>query len=234
MKKLGIIGGLGPMATAHFLTLITRMSEAKKDQDHIEIILHSRPVIPDRSAYITGASDLNPEPDLIEIGQSLVTMGAEILAIPCFTAHYFIDAIRNATGIPIIDAIDEVTSYLSEAKIKKVGIHATDGVVYGRLYQDKLENAGITTLIPNAEAQKQIVEIIYKIKSGQAVDFEDIHTIALDFFAAGAELILLGCSDLSILGSKQPKYQNYLDVLEILARRAVIECGKLRKEYIEL
>ena len=89
MKKLGIIGGLGPMATAYFLQLLTRMSDAASDQEHMEILLHSKPQIPDRTRFILGQSPENPLPRMIEIGIGLKEQGAELIAIPCVTAHYF-------------------------------------------------------------------------------------------------------------------------------------------------
>ncbi|MCL2718195.1 MAG: amino acid racemase [Lachnospiraceae bacterium] len=234
MKKLGIIGGLGPMATAHFLTLITKMSEAEKEQDHIEILLHSRPGIPDRSAFITGKATLSPEADLIELGRKLANSGAEILAIPCFTAHYFMEVIRTAAGIPVIDAIDEVALYLKETGIKSVGILATDGMIESRLYQDKLQKAGSEVILPEAKGQKQIVDLIYEIKGGRTAGFEKLKELSQPLFADGAELILLGCSELSIIKNGHYLPPEYLDVLEVLARRVVLECGNLRKEYVNL
>ena len=231
MKKLGIIGGLGPMATAHFMALITKMTEAEKDQDHIEMIIHSRPAIPDRTAFITGQSDLSPEPDLIELGKGLADAGAEILAIPCFSAHYFIDVVRKAAGIPVIDAIEEVASYLKGKSFTKVGILATDGIIHSRLYQDKFEKAGIEVLLPDAYAQKRIMYMIYKIKSGSEVDIINLSLLSQGLFEDGAEAVLLGCSDLSTLEHRADLPPQYLDVLDVLARRAVLECGTLREEY---
>ncbi|MCL2052301.1 MAG: amino acid racemase [Lachnospiraceae bacterium] len=234
MKVLGIIGGLGPMATAHFLALITKMSNAAKDQDHIEILLHSRPQIPDRSAFIAGKSDLSPEMDLVNIGKKLAQDGAEILAIPCFTAHYFMEAIRKAAGIPVIDAIDETVSYLKELGIKSAGILATDGTIQKQLYQDKLNKAGIDALIPAAKEQKQVADLIYGIKSGHSVNVDNFAEISQLLFNEGAEIILLGCSELSTL-KRGPSFPvGYLDVLYVLARRAVLECGELRTQYHDL
>jgi aspartate racemase len=234
MKKLGIIGGLGPMATARFLALITQMSQAAKDQDHIEILLHSRPGIPDRTAFITGQSDLNPEADLVSVGKNLANAGAEILAIPCFSAHYFIEAIRAEAKLPVIDAITETASCLKEAGIQCAGILATDGMIYSRLYQEKLGEAGIKALLPEKEEQKSIVRLIYDLKGGNAVDLTQFSLISQQLFSNGADVVLLGCSDLSILKCDQNLPSGYLDVLEVLARKAVTQCGRLRPEYEKL
>ena len=100
MKKLGVIGGLGPMATAYFLQLLTQMSDAKSDQEHMEILLHSKPQIPDRTRFILGQSGENPLPQMVEIGVDLKSQGAEAIAIPCVTAHYFQKNLEDAIGIP--------------------------------------------------------------------------------------------------------------------------------------
>ena len=89
MKKLGIIGGLGPMATAYFLQLIVEMTDACNDQEHIEVLLYSKPQTPYRTNFILGRSKEDPQPYLLEMGKSLTAQGAEVLAIPCITAHYF-------------------------------------------------------------------------------------------------------------------------------------------------
>ncbi len=107
MKKLGVIGGLGPMATAYFLQLITQMSDAETDQEHMEILLHSNPRIPDRTRFILGQSEEDPLPQMIEVGIDLRSQGAEVIAIPCVTAHYFQKRLEREIGIPILDAIRE-------------------------------------------------------------------------------------------------------------------------------
>ena len=89
MKILGVIGGLGPMATAYFVQLVTQMTDAVTDQEHIEMIIHSKPSIPDRTKYILGLSKDNPLPLLLSVEDSLIEQGANIIAIPCITAHFF-------------------------------------------------------------------------------------------------------------------------------------------------
>ena len=105
MKKLGVIGGLGPMATAYFYQLITQMSDAGCDQEHMEILLYSKPTIPDRTRYILNNKEENPLDDIVEVGNVLKNAGAEVIAIPCITAHYFHNEIEKAVELPIVHAI---------------------------------------------------------------------------------------------------------------------------------
>ena len=122
MSVLGIIGGLGPMATAYFLQLITEMTDASCDQEHIEILVHSKPQIPDRTSYILGKNEENPVTEMIRIGKKLSKQGAEVLAIPCITAHFFQREMEDALGVPIINAIEETALYLKNIMFPKWGL----------------------------------------------------------------------------------------------------------------
>ena len=117
---LGIVGGLGPLASAYFYELITQHTKAQKDQDHIDIILSSRASTPDRTAYITGKSPDCPLPYMIEDAVRLEQYGADALVIPCNTAHYFIDEVRNSVKIPVPSIIEETSAYLKKAGYKNV------------------------------------------------------------------------------------------------------------------
>ena len=95
--SLGIIGGLGPMATAYFMELLINMTDAKCDQDHLEMIIYNCPSIPDRTAYILGKSNANPVVPIIKIGKKLKEQNVDCISIPCITAHYFHDEIEEKT-----------------------------------------------------------------------------------------------------------------------------------------
>lgn len=232
MKKLGILGGLGPMATAYFLQLLTQMSDAQTDQEHMEIVLYSKPSIPDRTKYIIGESEISPVEDMVAVGQKLKEMGADILAIPCITAHYFHKELEERIGLPIIHAIEETVFRLEEEKTAKVGILATDGTIASGLFQNALEQHGIQAVIPVAESQKKLMEIIYhEIKAGAKINMPLFHQIARELFDQGAEVILLACTELSLIKKEHVLPAGYLDVMEVLARKAVQCCNRVREEY---
>ena len=226
MKKLGIIGGLGPLATAQFLRLVTQLTQAEKDQDHIEIVLYSRPAIPDRTAFILGESMDSPEGDLVSLAVALEQAGAEVIAVPCFTAFHFYDAMQRAVNVPIINPIEESVRILKAQGIQAAGIMATDGALRGRLYQDRLAAAGIKAILPDAPGQKTVMDIIYKgIKKGGTVDTDAFEVVAASLRAAGAETILLACSELSLVYPDGAP-PGYVDVLAVLASCAVGDCGR--------
>lgn len=234
MKKLGIIGGLGPMATAYFLQLLTQMTAADTDQEHMEIFIYNKPSIPDRTKYILGKGTDNPVPELMEAGKMLMRCGAEVLALPCITAHYFLDELVKKGGLPIIDAVEETVHCLKEKGIARVGILGTDGTVQSRLFQKALERGGIRGIVPGADGQKRIMEIIYnEIKAGKEVDVLSFEQVAAELSSQGAQMILIACTELSLIKRDYELTPRYLDVLEVLAIKAVESCGMLKKQYKE-
>ena len=235
MKTLGVIGGLGPMATAYFLQLLTQMTDADTDQNHIEVLIYSRPQIPDRTRYILGKSEDSPVPDMVDTGVALAAQGADLLTIPCVTAHYFQKELETAIGIPIINAIEETAEYLQQRGCKRVGIMATDGTIESGIFQRTLEEYGMQVIIPCQEEQAKVMHLIYdNVKAGKPLEYALFQDVAETLFAQGAEVILLGCTELSLIKKDFTLSEGFLDVMEVLARKAVISCGQLKKEYEEL
>ena len=235
MKRLGIIGGLGPMATAYFMELITKMTLADKDQDHIEMVMISRPGIPDRTRYILGESRENPLPAMIEVGKALVQQRVSQIAIPCITAHYFHDELEKAIGIPIIHGIAETVQYLGERGYCKVGIMATDGTVRTGLFNGELSKKNMTAVYPDAQGQAYVMDLIYEdVKAGRPVHMDQFTYVADELREKGAEVILLGCTELSMIKKEYSLRPGFLDVMEVLAKCCVERCGTLKKEYREL
>nr|WP_304710787.1 amino acid racemase [uncultured Acetatifactor sp.] len=232
MKKLGVIGGLGPMATAYFLQLLTQMSDAKSDQEHMEILLHSKPQIPDRTRFILGQSGENPLPQMVEIGVDLKSQGAEAIAIPCVTAHYFQKNLEDAIGIPILNAVEETVLCLKEAGISRAGVLATDGTIESGLFQRAFAGEGISAMLPDRAGQQAVMQIIYQnVKAGQPVDSAAFWRVAEGLFGQGAQAVLLACTELSLVKRDFGLGEGFLDVMEVLARRAVLICGRLKGQY---
>lgn len=234
-KILGVIGGLGPMATAYFMELLTRMSNAGTDQDHMEILIYSKPAIPDRTRYILGESDQSPLPAMLSAGEIMRAAGVDLLAVPCVTAHYFHGDLEKKLGLAVIDAPRETALYLAERKKTCAGIMATDGTIQSGLMQNALLDCGIRSIVPKEESQKKIMSMVYdEIKAGAAVDMDKFRQVSAELFEAGAQVILLACTELSLIKKEHKLPAGYLDVMEVLARCAVERCHHVRKEYNEL
>ena len=160
--RLGVIGGLGPMATAYYLELMIRMTDAGRDQEHPEIIVLNIPTIPDRTAYILGRSDESPLEPMVELGKQLKSLGATVLATPCITAHYFHEMLQDGIGLPLIHGIRCTAQTLFDAGVRKVGLMATDGTVQSGIFQRQVEELGMElvveseTLTPDGPTEARI------------------------------------------------------------------------------
>ncbi len=232
MKKLGVIGGLGPMATAYFLQLLVQMTEARTDQEHIEVLLHSKPQIPDRTRFILGQSREDPLPQMVEIGRELAGQGAELIAVPCVTAHYFQKKLEDSIGIPVVDTIRETALSLKAAGVTKAGILATDGTIESGLFQRAFAGEGISAMLPDRAGQQAVMQIIYQnVKAGQPVDSAAFWRGAEGLFGQGAQAVLLACTELSLVKRDFGLGEGFLDVMEVLARKAVLICGRLKGQY---
>ena len=167
MKSLGVIGGLGPMATAYFLELTVRMTDAARDQDHLEVTILDRPSIPDRTACILGRSKESPVPMMEKAAKTLEALGASCIAVPCVTSHYFFEELQKSVRIPFIHLVRETAAHLKENGVSSAGILATSGTVATGLFQKALEAEGISWHIPDAGGQEKVMHLIYEnVKAG--------------------------------------------------------------------
>ena len=227
-KTLGILGGLGPAASVYFYQLITRHTEALCDQDHLDIVLISKASIPDRTEYILGKSADSPLPAMTEGIQKLTEAGAQIIAVPCNTAHYFYDEIEKISPVPVLNIVKETVSLAQSAGIRKLGIMATSGTVLTGTYQKVCASLGMEAVLPCEASQQALMDIIYKeIKTAKAPDMNAFLSVAAELYANGAEAIVLGCTELSLIRGLE-KYPQFLfiDSLHVLAFRAIEACGK--------
>lgn len=227
-KTLGILGGLGPAASVYFYQLITRHTKALCDQDHLDIVLISKASIPDRTDYILGKSGESPLPAMVQGVEKLAEAGAQLIAIPCNTAHYFYDEIERLSPVPVLNIVRETVSLAKEAGIRKLGIMATEGTVLSGTYQKICASLGVESVLPEASSLQTLMDIIYKeIKTAKEPDMEAFLAVADELYKNGAEAIVLGCTELSLIRGleKYPQYR-FIDSLHVLAFRAIEACGK--------
>lgn len=232
-KRLGVIGGLGPIATAYFYELMIQMTDAKIDQEHIEMLIFSKPSIPDRTDYILGKSQDNPINDMIVVGNKLTDMGADHIAIPCITAHYFHEKLAEGIPAPIIHIIKETAVYLKNSGIAHAGIMATEGTIFSQLFQEELSANGIISIVPKKDRQKDITDLIYKnVKANLPVEIDKFKAAASELRSSGAEVIILGCTELSLIKRDYDIGPGFIDAMEVLAKCSIELCGaKLKDEY---
>lgn len=233
MKKLGIIGGLGPMATIYFMELVVKLTKADADKDHIPMIIYSYPDTPDRTEYLLDHSKPNPLPVILDMGTQLVEQGVDYVAMPCITAHYFGKDLNEKLNHSFINMIEETAKFLRSHQITKIGLMATDGTVKSAVFEQTLKNYGVEVVLPSSVMQKKVMHIIYdQVKAGKEVSTDDMYDIKNELMDNGAQLIILGCTELSVVKGKYTLDNDFLDVLEILAKRSVELCGAtLNDEY---
>ena len=226
-KVLGILGGLGPMATVYFYELLTRHTQAACDQDHIDVIINSRATTPDRTAYILGESRENPFDIMAEDAARLVTFGADVLAIPCNTAHYFYDRLNETIPIPILNMVEETVRTAQRGGCRKLGVLATTGTVQTGTYQRMCAQYGLDCAVPDAAAQQCVMDVIYGgVKQGKRADRNAFETAVRSLRAQGCDRAVLGCTELSLVKRDEGLDAFYLDSMEVLAKSAILAFGK--------
>ena len=233
MKTLGIIGGLGPMATAYLLQLIVEMTDAKTDQEHLDVIVFDRPNVPDRTAHILDPGKPSPLPSMTATAQTLERLGAGCLCAPCVTSHYFYRELADSVSIPFLNMVEETAQELKNAGKKRPGILATTGTVSTGLFQTAFQNQGLTAVLPDEHGQQLVMSLIYDdIKAGKPADPEKFREVSKMLHRDGCDCIVLGCTELSLIKKSAGLGKDYLDALEVLSKRAVEVCGApLKQKY---
>lgn len=225
-KTLGVLGGLGPMSSVYFYELVTENTAAEKDQDHLDMILSSRASTPDRTAFILGHSDSNPLPVMKEEAAKLVSCGADVIALTCNTAHYFYEELQASVPVPVLNIGALAVEHIQKMGIQNVGLLATSGTVQCGIYQTACQDHGINCIVPGEEGQSAVMDIIYgQVKKGIPVDMDLFRKVSEELRAKGAQALILGCTELSLIKRNEKLPEEYVDPLEILARTAILFCG---------
>lgn len=226
-KVLGVIGGVGPLSTAYFMETVINRTQAQTDQEHIDMIVLNHAGIPDRTDYILDHTRPNPVLPMQEDARKLERWGADLIATPCNTAHYFYEQLAGAVRIPVLNMIEETARELARLQAKRVGVLATDGTLAAGLFQHALAEHGIEPVLPSPRSQRYVMDIIYQdIKAAHPLEVEKWEAVTGELSGLGCDRLILGCTELSILKRECRLDGYYLDALEVLADRAIEACGK--------
>lgn len=224
-KVVGIIGGMGPGATALLFQKMINYTNANSDSEHIHIIIDNNTEIPDRTSAILKGED-TPVHYICESGKKLESCGADMLLIPCNTSHYFYDYIQEQISIPVVNMITETARKCLENGYKKVGVLATTGTCQTNIYAKELEKFGIEAIYPDEEGQKRVMEIIYdQVKAGKKINALIIDQTLKRMAAKGAQAFILGCTELPFAIKNGDFGYHFLDSLDILAKRGIEMAG---------
>ncbi len=234
-KILGILGGVGPLASVRFAEMVINMTDSENDQGHIPIFMFNDNTIPDRTSYILGKSDVDPVPKMTEDISKLAQFGCDYIVITCNTAHYFFDKLQASTDVTIVNMIEEAVNAAIEKKpqLKKIGVLATDGTVESGVYAKVIEDRGLTCVTPTRDSQKIIMDIIYRqVKAGKDVDVLSFLKVIDELRHEGCDVIILGCTELSVINSDNNltlHSGDIVDAMEALATKCIALCNKAAK-----
>lgn len=227
-KTIGILGGMGPLATADLFRKIVVMTKADSDNDHIRIFIDNNAAIPDRTAAILrGGKD--PTEEMASALRNLEKCGADCIVVPCNTAHYFIPRLQEMTDIPILNML-EITAREAAKRFpgKKGAILATTGTLSTGLYDRALAAAGVDTVVPDEAQRKTLMYLIYDVVKASRPLREAAETWAglLDELRGrGADYFILGCTELPILADSLDAPGPFIDPTAELAAAAIGFCG---------
>ena len=198
-KTLGVLGGMGPAACAEFLRILARDAPAKDDSKHPKIIMLSDPETPDRSDGLMGLG-ADPLPVIRKNLFQLCDWGANILAVPCNTAHYFIDRFRDEIPVPLIHIVEETVKAAMElSKGNCSWLLATDGTQKSLIYPECAEKFRYHFLRPSHEQQDKIQSCIRLVKSGKLKDSaEIINDVVNELWKERDVPVTMGCTELPL------------------------------------
>ncbi|MDD7568328.1 MAG: amino acid racemase [[Actinobacillus] rossii] len=214
---IGILGGMGPAATADMFQKFIKLTPAHCDQEHIPLLISSIPDIPDRTECILHGGE-DPESVMEKYVHGLENAGATCIIMACNTAHYWFDHLKAKSHVDMLSIIDATIDEVIATGKQKIGLLATDATLATGLYKKRIEEQGLTFIRPNEESQKKVMESIYLLKSG-----ETEHSIELmsqqrdELTKQGAEVIILGCTEVPIILAKDMENQPHLYVDSTLA-----------------
>jgi len=204
-KTIGILGGMGPEATAYFFNLIIKSTNAAKDQEHIPILIWNNPKIPPRTEAILYGGP-SPLPLLVEGVKILEKGGAGLIVMPCITAHYFARQIARRAKVPFVNLLDESLRFAKKRipGMKKAGLVASSGTVKSRLFHKTFEKNGIEIITPEPNEQRKVMDAIFG-NSGIKAGFTTgrprttVVRVARRLIERGAEAVIAGCTEVPLV-----------------------------------
>jgi aspartate racemase len=227
-RIIGILGGMGPEATIDLFMKIVRATKARRDQDHLRILIDNNPKVPDRTAALRGKGP-SPVSELVRSARGLQKAGADFIVIPCVTAHCFIEPLQKKIRIPIVHIVDETVRHVRRRMktVRKVGLIATSGTVESGLFQKAFEETPVALVCPSPEVQrKNVMEAIYGKKGVKAVGPSEaskalVVEAARTLIDQGCQAVIAGCTEIPLVLKDGDLSVPVIDPPSILARAAI-------------
>ena len=226
---LGILGGMGPLATVDFMHKLIRNTSAARDQDHLELFVHSATKIPDRTDFLLGRGP-DPLPAMRVALRQLENAGARVVAIPCNTAHHWHPVLQAATSAIVLHIVDAVAVELVRGDLRDgpIGVLATDGTLKARVYQDRLARLGFACLAPGGQDQAEVMRAISLVKAGSIAQGRGVLREQAELLGrAGCRRVVMACTEIpvALAGCRGEATPVLLDATDALACACVAACG---------
>ncbi len=224
-RTVGVIGGMGPEATVDLMQRVIRATPARDDEDHVHMIVDNNPRVPSRIQALIDGTGESPGPFLCEMARGLEVHGADLLAIPCNTAHVYHNEIVSAVSIPVLHMI-RLTAHavMSDAPSSRIiGILASDAIRLTGLYEEEFRGMGAAVLYPRESAQYRIMQTIREVKAGRcgSSERETLQAAAKHLLEQGAGALVVACTELSVVADAMEEWEKVYDAAQILAEAIV-------------
>lgn len=227
MYKLGVIGGMGPLATVKFYDKVVLNTEAHNDNEHIDLIVLNHSTMPDRTKCIIEKKDTDFLNEIKKDLEILDKIGVDVVAIPCNTSHYFYDEFKNFTNLKIINMIEETILEIKRKGIKNIAVFGTLGTLNSKVYNKYAEKNGIKVKEITLDDKNSVMDIIYKIKETNNLENKEFVEI-LNKYCDNETIGIIACTELSLLDIC--KNINTIDALDVLVNKSIEYSGaKLKK-----
>lgn len=228
---IGVVGGIGPLATVHFLERVVRLTDAARDQDHVDLVVMQHAGVPDRTDFLLGRSTQDPGPVMAEDARRLESLGVAAVVLPCNTADAFRDTLTAAVSVPVVSIVERTVAEVRARapRARSVGVLATDGTVAAGVYRRELVRQGLEEVLPTTTDQAIVTGIIYdQVKRGRPSDGVALRGVVDRLRSAGADCVVLGCTELSVAAQEHGMLtdRTVVDSVEALAQDTVRRAGR--------
>ena len=225
---IGILGGMGPLATADFYAKLIAATPATRDQEHLPVVMWADPTVPDRTEGLGEGRD--PTPWLVRGGRNLAAMGASFIAMPCNTAHAYLSRVQSQVPVPFLHMIEETAAAVEMRypAVERVGLLATTGTIRLGMYVEWFATHHIEVVTPDDAMQAQVMTAIRRVKAGDAGPEATalVAEVAEWLVAHGAAVLVAGCTELPLIFREGDAAVPILDPTRLLAEAAVRRAGR--------
>jgi aspartate racemase len=223
MRRVGILGGMGPEATVLVMQKLLAAVQAHDDADHIPLLVDQNPQVPSRIRHLIEGTGEDPGPVLADMARRLVAGGAEALAMPCNTAHHYADAIRAAVSVPFLDMVAASVAHAARLAGRggQIGVLASPAVRKVGLFDAPLAKLGLTALYVQDEAAMLAAIRQIKAEGPQPQARQALQAASADLLARGATVQMIACTEFSLIPDAVSPQAAVFDTLDCLVREIV-------------